>query len=586
MSLTIVIPFVGDLSGDLGGRGKSVDMEELLVILDWQDAHDEYQEAVPIDAFDSLADDTQLVCKKDETKSKPNEGQYAAAFKQALAKLTTGVDDIPMPAEHSTSPYTFDNHQTESIKGSKLKPDLACFQRSDHLPSITTACLLLEAKLGISVEAALKGFLDQFSDYALEIWRHQPMRTFVPFLLLLGCRLHLVVFTREGYCKADIGQVTFQCKEDIPNQAVDVGLALHQLWFILTLPVSRLGVLDSSTKAFKYLEINSSVRPATLKTSPTAQSANVVVTGSIKQRIPIVGRCAHLFRVSYDKKPAILKLAWTRTNRLSEGAVYEVLATKDSNGNSLVSGIPEICASGILAMNVDGYRLEFLLMEDCGEPIISYFGKLCQSNLSSDVFSQAVIACVQGVTQTLAEARHVMTAKNLNGDSSFKKGFAERWGMDLDRVAATENARDPFTSTSLYMSVQVLLQVPRRSIFNDFESLFYAILDTLSNRGRTAKARSLPGFEFFSNTNMAFTRIEIFLRSDQYLRDFGVDVASLPALSDFLAAMHRFLFFEGSHYIGGNLRGEYQHRFDREAAALFMNEATLGLLEDTPESTT
>ncbi|KAJ2739789.1 hypothetical protein GGI20_006053, partial [Coemansia sp. BCRC 34301] len=158
--------------------------------------------------------------------------------------------------------------------------------------------------------------------------------------------------------------------------------------------------------------------------------------------------------------------------------------------------------------------------------------------------------------------------------------------MDLGKVAATENAKDPFTGTSLHMSVQVLLQVPRRSIFNDFESLFYVTLDTLFNRGRTAKARSPLGFEFFSSTNMALTRIRILLRSDQYLSDFGVDVASSPVLSDFLAAMHRFLFFEGSHYIGGNLRGEYQHQFDREAAALFVNKATLGLLEDTPEFTT
>ncbi|KAJ2745378.1 hypothetical protein GGI20_002223 [Coemansia sp. BCRC 34301] len=299
-----------------------------------------------------------------------------------------------------------------------------------------------------------------------------------------------------------------------------------------------------------------------------------------------------------------------RTNRLSEGAVYEVLATKDGGGNSLVLGIPEIYSSGILIMDVDGYRLEFLLMEDCGEPIVSYFCKPRQSNF---------------VTQTLAEARHVsvlhrdistrniaikggrayvidwgytkllcppsepldtVTAKNLNGDSSFKKGFAERWGMDWDRVAATENERDPFTGTSLYMSVKVLLQVPRRNIFNDFESLFYVTLDTLSNRGRTANARSPLGFEFFSSTNMAFTRIGILLHSDQYLNDFGVDIMSSPVLANFLAAMHKFLFFEGSHCISGNLRGEYQHQFDREMAALFMNEATLGLLEDTHESTT
>ncbi|KAJ2748997.1 hypothetical protein GGI19_005874, partial [Coemansia pectinata] len=175
-----------------------------------------------------------------------------------------------------------------------------------------------------------------------------------------------------------------------------------------------------------------------------------------------------------------------------------------------------------------------------------------------------------------------VTFKRLNAEhKTFQTDLAARWGLDWDKVTSTEIAKDPFTGTSLYMSVQMLLQVKRRSIFNDIESLFYVILDALSTRTRSASAEeSPPGFAFFTSEVTAFTRIGLLGCDRLCFGDFGVETNGSQTLQNMLCAMHRFLFFLGDRYIGGNLRDEYERQFDREAAASFMNAATIRLLDD------
>ncbi|KAJ2898385.1 hypothetical protein IWW38_001410, partial [Coemansia aciculifera] len=315
-----------------------------------------------------------------------------------------------------------------------------------------------------------------------------------------------------------MGPVLFAADADVSLEAQDVGLTLHLLWFLLTRPAKKLGLLTSSTHKFECLSVNASLGSTTLD---VVGFSNIFVTDNIKQREPIVGRLARLYKVQYGKRVAVLKLAWTRTNRLPEGAVYEVLATKDDKGNPLVSGIPTVYASGILAKNVDGYRLEFSLMEDCGESIVSYFRNLRKENALNNTVAPAVKRCVESVMQTLAEARHVsilhrdisagniaikngrayvidwgyakllyppnerlttVTTELLKEGNPGREEFIERWGLDWGEVMDTEKAKDPFTGTSWYMSIQVLFQVRDRGIFNDIESLFYVILDALSDR--------------------------------------------------------------------------------------------------------
>ncbi|KAJ2054554.1 hypothetical protein GGI17_006822, partial [Coemansia sp. S146] len=298
-----------------------------------------------------------------------------------------------------------------------------------------------------------------------------------------------------------------------------------------------------------------------------------------------------------------------------------VLATKGSDGSPLVSGIPQVYRSEILANDVDGYRVEYLLMDDCGTTIVKHFDDLREKKRPAAEIAREAKSCVLSVMQTLAEARHVSVLhrdisagniaikngrtyvidwgyakllcppnepldtvifKRLDDESkAFQTDLAARWGLDWDKVTSTEIAKDPFTGTSLYMSVQMLLQVKRRSIFNDIESLFYVILDALSTRSRSAGAtESPPGFAFFTSEVTAFTRIGLLGCDRLHFDDFGVKTDGSQVLESMLCAMHRFLFFLGDRYIGGNLRDEYERQFDREAAASFMNAATIRLLDD------
>ncbi|KAJ2442905.1 hypothetical protein GGI03_008109, partial [Coemansia sp. RSA 2337] len=228
--------------------------------------------------------------------------------------------------------------------------------------------------------------------------------------------------------------------------------------------------------------------------------------------------------------------------------------------------------------------------------------------------------CVESVMETLAQARHVSVLhrdlspgniaikggrtyvidwgyakllfppnepfdivifKHLDkNNDSFKTDLASRWGFDWDKVMTKETEKDPFTGTSMYMSTQMLLQVKRRSIFNDIESVFYVILDALSTRDRSASAEdSPPGFAFFASNITAFTRIGLLGCDRLCFDDFGVKTDGSQALEDMLCGMHRFLFFSGDRYIGGYLRDEYERQFDRVAAASFMNAATIQLLD-------
>ncbi|KAJ2494405.1 hypothetical protein IWW47_004640, partial [Coemansia sp. RSA 2052] len=453
----------------LEDRGKLVGIPRLLDILGLYTLYTAYDKSIPSCVFDGIDDDEHVVDfkQKADSKKKP-EAAYADTFKRVLDKLTTNANNATVPVQYRKSPYMYMDYQNRAVPGSTLKPDLAFFQDDGHTPNIATACILLEAKTTMPLDRVFRDYLGQIASYALEIWKRQPTRTFAPILLLLGCQLHLAVFTRNGYYKATIGQVMYQHKEDVLKQSRIVGQALRQLWFLLTLPVDKLGLLNTATATFEYLRIDTSACPATLM---AVEYSAIMVTNSIEQRMPIIGRCAHLFRVVYGTKPAVLKLAWTRKNRLPEGAVYEVLSTKDGDGNPPVSGIPQIYASGILAKDVDGYRLEFLIMEDCGEPIVGHFAKLRETKIPADKFAQAVKCCVESVMQTLVEARHVSvlhrdisagniaikngrayvidwgyakllcppnepldttTAKRLKEGGSYKDGFAKRWEMDWD----------------------------------------------------------------------------------------------------------------------------------------------------------
>ncbi|KAJ2026858.1 hypothetical protein H4S03_008502, partial [Coemansia sp. S3946] len=630
-----LIPRRGKLVRDLHNKGLSPDFIQLVVNLGLVDVHTAYEANVPESAFESLVDNSLVVrpnpapgtskvkpqtADSSEDEVHESEVAYVDTFKRLLDSLSSSTTIATLPPDYRKTLYVCKDNQTKRVQGSELKPDLALYREENSTRDISRVQILFEAKQHMNEETAYKKYLGQFADYALEIWKTQPLRTFVPLLMLLGCNLYLAVFTRRGYYTTTIGQVMCQRTSDLTSCRDDVLPAIRTLWFLLTLPPSNIGQLNTSIHSFNYVDIKSIAGQAVLEVVPFPSDSSIEVGSRIPQSIPIVGRCAHLFKARYGNMDVVLKISSTPINRLPEGAIYEVLATKDDDSNPRVSGIPRVHSSGILANNIDGYRVEYVLMKDCGTTVVKYFDELRASKLPAADIVREARKCVESVMETLAQARHVSVLhrdlspgniaikggrtyvidwgyakllcppsepldvvifKHLDkNNDSFKTDLASRWGLDWDKVMSKETNKDPFTGTSMYMSTQMLLQVKRRSIFNDIESVFYVILDALSTRDRSASAEdSPPGFAFFASNITAFTRIGLLGCDRLCFADFGVKTDGSQALEDMLCGMHRFLFFSGDRYIGGYLRDEYERQFDRVAAASFMNAATIQLLD-------
>ncbi|KAJ2743883.1 hypothetical protein GGI19_006654, partial [Coemansia pectinata] len=171
----------------------------------------------------------------------------------------------------------------------------------------------------MSVDMFFYKYKDQVANYAWRVWKNQTRCTFVPVLFLVECDLYLVVFTRMGYYKVLISPVMY----------VDARSKNS----------NKFGLFGVSPFPFIHVHIDPRTQLAALKVVKDESAANVTVRDPIEQRIPLTGRCAHLYRVRYGDKDAILTLLWTRTNWLPEGAVYEVLGTKGDDGSPRVSGI-------------------------------------------------------------------------------------------------------------------------------------------------------------------------------------------------------------------------------------------------------
>ncbi|KAJ2742976.1 hypothetical protein GGI20_004082 [Coemansia sp. BCRC 34301] len=312
----------------------------------------------------------------------------------------------------------------------------------------------------------------------------------------------------------------------------------------------------------------------------------------------IIGRCAHVLHASYGGKNAVLKLSWSRTDRLPEGAVYKIL---ESRG---VSNIPKIFASGVLVKNVDGYRLEFLLMEHCGTPIVEYFQSQHGGFGAGSDAATKTTPHVKQVTATLAEALEAgvlhrdISAGNItvNGGRAYvidwgcarfidppanldlRTEIATKWCFDWNVVLETGIGNDQFVGTPLYKSCRLLYGSSVRSVYDDLESLFYVILDALSVRSRTAGPEGQPdGFAFFRSTSMALTRLSCMQSSDTFLRCFMARVDYRTDLFKTLEDMRRFLFTDnGVDTIASVVdRRDSPRTFDRDAANSFMCEATI-----------
>ncbi|KAJ2334139.1 hypothetical protein GGI00_001991 [Coemansia sp. RSA 2681] len=562
-------------------------------------------------AFNQCAQDLGVIIADGAKKTAIVEGVFASGFQTMMTKLIAASKATLAP-EYSESLYVLVDGQSHNLLPTTRRPDFIFFARKGNTRSFGTAHLLIEAKKYMSSSYAYNTFLGQLADYALNIRAHQPMRKFVPVLFLYGCQLDLVVFTHGGYYATPVGPVLHMNDADKSQSCDSVSESLQQLWFVLTLsPVDFGNILPTlGTPWSLYIDDSPRVittRPAT-EDSDTVTTARVAVSGEpsspesrqltdlarIDREVHITGRCTYLFTAKHQGRDVVLKLNWIRTSKLPEGAIYEVLRA------SGVQNTPAIISSGVIVGDTGGYRLELLLMEHCGESFVGYVVRVRDDTPAPEV-RDLVKGCVMDVTQTLAQAlgASILHRDISSGNLAIKAGkvrvidwgcakimqrppdtladeLSRRWGIDWNTVIGTGSDSDPFTGTPLYMSIQMLLKTRRRNIFNDIESLFYVVLDALSDRTRHAEPRNAPGFVYHGSLSTALMRLGCLCSIEHFWARFGVNAGNAFVPKDVLDAMHQFLFFERGIFIGDKLQylDGCERVFDDEAAKKFMEDDT------------
>ncbi|KAJ2430822.1 hypothetical protein GGF41_000814, partial [Coemansia sp. RSA 2531] len=541
-------------------------------------------------SFDQLANEISSVCSvasatgRQKSRASLVEKDYVEGFKRVLDKLST-FSPNGLPPEHLPTRYAYKDCQNVALEPSDLKPDLVFSLVSTAVSHMKDVHLILEAKGSMKRKTAYEKNLGQLADYALELRTVQPMRKFVPVLFLFGCQLDLVVFTHGGYYWTDIGTALYEDEGDQDTFLIMARNTLRDLWFILTLPLCQFGQIINSLSMPRSAQFDTTTTPASLVPLPTSRGSDLQGIKEMYFKAHITGRSTYLFRARYEGKDVVFKLTWLRTNRLPEGAVYKVLV----DGN--VPNLPTIFASGILVRDFCGHRLEYLVVEYCGESIVDHVRSMRKNGALAASVAKKVKLCTRSVMHTLVAAlrsnvlHRDVSPGNITTDgtrvfvidwgcakltampsASQAADMLSRWGFDSSGVVGKESEKDPFTGTQMYMSIPTLFKISMRGVFNEIESLFYVVLDSLSDRIRGRRSEDVLGFALYSESNLAMVRIGILGDDQRYLNNFGVRLAGPSELKNILDAMRKFLFFEGDLYIGGRLQDFYERKVDSSVA--------------------
>ncbi|KAJ1645719.1 hypothetical protein LPJ64_002736, partial [Coemansia asiatica] len=248
-----------------------------------------------------------------------NEKKLVACFWEMLASMETkaGASGVP------EMPYIRKDYQDTKILGIDLKPDIAFFHEETRTNSIHTVHMVLEAKASKIDENPGDQTMGQILDYVYNLWNTQITRKFVPILLLHGPFVTLFAFTRNRSIRVEIGQI-------FPSQ--------------------------SKGKSMESVM-------ATVGTVKKNGSGRFAIEKIVDREVSLYGRVAYIATGKFDGEAAVLKLSWTSVDRLPENAAYEILL-RDG-----IEGIPKMFRRGLLIEDFGGFRLEFVIMEDCGDSL-------------------------------------------------------------------------------------------------------------------------------------------------------------------------------------------------------------------------
>ncbi|PIA14181.1 hypothetical protein COEREDRAFT_99132 [Coemansia reversa NRRL 1564] len=221
----------------------------------------------------------------------------------------------------------------------------------------------------------------------------------------------------------------------------------------------------------------------------------------IERPVRIVRRATYMYNcVYYDagvKRNAILKLTWAPNYRLPEGAAYQII------GSACGDLIPKIYSSGILISDSFGYRLEYAIMEDCGETLEQYASRCCKSfGFECTSFYAKMVEVIGSISNCLAIAysEGVLHRDISPGNIAINRAgavklidwgcarlrinkvipdlnaIAHKWSFSADQDPYMETRHDSLTGTHPSMSIQVLGNCTKRSLLHDLESVFFTAM--------------------------------------------------------------------------------------------------------------
>ncbi|KAJ2357266.1 hypothetical protein GGF43_001563, partial [Coemansia sp. RSA 2618] len=454
--------------------------------------------------------------------------------------------------EAAAGPMFDGDYQTNMVPGSSLQPDGLFFHDEKTSKTFATAQVILEAKWLAAVDEFPKDTLGQIGDYVLRVWEEQFTRVYVPVLVLHGGYASIMVFTRND---AFLGNVC------------DVGNDCDNLRFYHDESLNR------------------------MERTAKSMGDDIVRLGDrIKRPVKIFRRTSYMFWATLDKQDVVLKLVWTTTYCYPEGAGYKVIE------HDCAGLIPLVLKSGVLIPDSFGYRLEFLVIENCGVTIDEYAADCRKQGMEREVFSVTLVQAIRSVATCLKNAYFagVIHRDVSAGNIAIKAGKARLidWGysrlrndMEIPNLASIEEEfafnnkfagmegrrHDSLTGTPFFMSIQVLLETKARGLIHDLESLFYVGLYAYATFSGTVdrKTEKYPqGFQPAGNQAAAAIRVGCLSSKYYYLELFGVtdcpeDLASL------FDTMYQLLFIQDDEFIGGKLlaRPDFERHFDLDKAA-------------------
>ncbi|KAJ1851226.1 hypothetical protein LPJ76_006187, partial [Coemansia sp. RSA 638] len=347
----------------------------------------------------------------------------------------------------------------------------------------------------------------EMADYAHALWSCQSTRLFVPVLLIHGVELSLVVFTRDEWRRVDFGSLAYTDNQPNANAFDLLSDTICTLLYFLSLPPQKFGhFCDVSRRIWGNYEFvhrrdladhdqDPVLVDVNINDDSTNSSINIYSSNQIERSVNLCGRFAHVFRVEKNDRDFILKLAWTPLKQLPEPAVYDAL--KAAN----IPNIPSIIDSGIIIENSFGYRVEYLLIEDCGISLTKYL--LTQSHWDMKWMSDNAARPMSQIVECIYSAWNAgILHRDISAGNILVKGGQVRiidWGsatllenssVDIDAIETKwrfkketdmykySKYKHESVGTSLYKSIPVLIGATQRSIVDDIESALYVVLES------------------------------------------------------------------------------------------------------------